>query len=75
MRNAKRHLSVYGCALVFFGLAVSGPVAEEQQEQGAAGYELEEGWRRLLEEQARAADVGARAEKVPFSSAPRATQA
>ena len=65
MLNSRRHAWTGWCGTFLLALALGSPATGQDQGPGAAGHELQEGWRRLLEEQARAAEE-ARLQGVPL---------
>ena len=65
MLKSTGHLWAQWCGIGLLGLALAGPATGQDQGPGAAGHELQEGWRRLIEEQARAAEE-ARLRGVPL---------
>ena len=65
MRLSTRHPWMRRCGIGLLGFAFASPAPGQDQGPGAAGHELQEGWRRLLEDRAGAAEE-ARLRGVPL---------
>ena len=62
MRLSTRHPWMRRCGIGLLGFAFASPAPGQDQGPGAAGHELQEGWRRLLEDRAGAAEPAATAD-------------